>query len=83
MTTYSGPFNLKPELLWCEVDLPPFDAVAPPPVDEKLDQEANALRNARRGEELMFSWEEISEVARISWRRVALAAREIYQYQWE
>lgn len=70
----TGPFNLlSPDLLWCGVDVP--TEVAPPPVDEKLDAEAQVFRDMHN---YIFTWRESSESHKETWRNVARKAREMY-----
>jgi len=69
---------LDPNLLWYEVEVP--TEVAPPPVDEKLDAEAQALFAAAAG--ISIVWDVTMEASKDYWRRVALKARELHPDPW-
>lgn len=66
---------------WCELDFP--TEVADPPIDEQLEAEAKALRDAWKvGGSVYIEWEHIADYAKTSWRDVALQARELHANPW-
>lgn len=67
---------------WVELDIP--IGTSPPPVDEKLDEEAFALFDATQDSQgyRVLGFEGMSEVGKYTWRKVAKKARELHAPQW-
>jgi hypothetical protein len=69
---------------WVELDIP-IGTSPPPPVDEKLDEEAWALFCATdpgSARKLVADWEYVSQDGKDQWRKVARKARELHAPQW-
>lgn len=72
--------HLDSNAQWCEVDTP--TEVAPPPVDEQLDAEATALRDAYYPGVKCTAWTDTPSSSRAGWRGVARQARELHANPW-